>query len=44
MESGREKEFFSMEDASNAQSLNFALSPDGRQLALATLEIKSSPD
>lgn len=43
MESGREKEFFSMENASNAQSLNFALSPDGRQLALATWEIKFSP-
>jgi Tol biopolymer transport system component len=43
MESGREKEFFSMENASNAQSLNFALSPDGRQLALAIWEIKFSP-
>ena len=43
IESGREKEFFSMENASNAQSLNFALSPDGRQLALASWEIKFSP-
>lgn len=43
IESGREKEFFSMENASNAQSLNFALSPDGRQLALAIWEIKFSP-
>jgi len=43
MESGREKEFFSMENANNAQSFNFALSPDGRQLALAIWEIKSSP-
>jgi beta-lactamase regulating signal transducer with metallopeptidase domain/Tol biopolymer transport system component len=43
MESGREKEFFSIENASNAQSFNFALSPDGRQLALAIWEIKFSP-
>jgi beta-lactamase regulating signal transducer with metallopeptidase domain/Tol biopolymer transport system component len=43
MESSLEKKLFSMEDASNAQSLNFALSPDGRQLALAIWEIKFSP-
>lgn len=43
MESSLEKKLFSMENASNAQSLNFALSPDGRQLALATWEIKFSP-
>jgi beta-lactamase regulating signal transducer with metallopeptidase domain/Tol biopolymer transport system component len=43
MESGREKELFSMENAAMAQSLNFALSPDGRQLALAAWEIKRSP-
>ena len=43
MESGREKELFSMENANNALSLNFALSPDGRRLALAAWEIKFSP-
>ena len=43
MESGREKEFFSMDNAINAQGLNFALSLDGRQLALATFEVKRSP-
>lgn len=43
VESSLEKKLFSMEDASNAQSLNFALSPDGRQLALAVWEIKFSP-
>jgi beta-lactamase regulating signal transducer with metallopeptidase domain/Tol biopolymer transport system component len=41
MKSGREKEFFSMEGARTAQSLNFALSPDGRQLALATFDTSS---
>lgn len=43
IESGREKELFNMNDAYNAQFLNFALSLDGQQLALAALEIKSSP-
>jgi beta-lactamase regulating signal transducer with metallopeptidase domain/Tol biopolymer transport system component len=43
MASGREKELFGMENASNAQSLNFAISPDGRHLALAIWEIKRLP-
>jgi len=43
MASGREKELFGIENASNAQSLNFAISPDGRHLALAIWEIKRSP-
>ena len=43
LDSGGEKEFFRMENANNAQGLNFALSPDGRRLALATFEIKRSP-
>ena len=43
MESGQEKKLFSMENASNALSLNFVFSPDRQQLALATLEIKFSP-
>jgi dipeptidyl aminopeptidase/acylaminoacyl peptidase len=41
--SGNEKELFRVENASNAQSLNYALSPDGRRLALATFETKHSP-
>jgi Tol biopolymer transport system component len=43
MESSREKELFSMEDARSAQYLNFALSPDGQQLAITSLGIKLSP-
>jgi beta-lactamase regulating signal transducer with metallopeptidase domain/Tol biopolymer transport system component len=43
MESGLEKELFSMENASNPRALNFALSPDGRQLAVATFELMRSP-
>ena len=43
MESSREKELFTMENARNAQYLNFALSPDGQQLAITSLGIKFSP-
>jgi Tol biopolymer transport system component len=43
LESGLEEELFSMENAGNAQMLNFALSPDGQQLAIASLGIKFSP-
>jgi Tol biopolymer transport system component len=43
MESSLEKKLFSMEDTRNAQYLNFALSPDGQQLAITSLVIKFSP-
>jgi Tol biopolymer transport system component len=43
MESGTEERLFSMEDARSPQYLNFALSPDGQQLAIASLVIKFSP-
>jgi len=43
MESGLEKELFSMENASNPRALNFALSPDGLRLAVATFELRRSP-
>ena len=43
MESGQEKELFSMEGVRNVQYLTFALSPDGQQLAITSLGIKFSP-
>jgi Tol biopolymer transport system component len=43
LETGRETNLFSLEKAFGAQGLNFALSPDGQQLALATLERWASP-
>lgn len=43
METNQEKNLFSMENAMGAQGLNFALSPDGQQLALATFERRASP-
>lgn len=43
IESGQEKKLFSIDNASNARGLNFALSPDGQQMALATWEMKSFP-
>jgi beta-lactamase regulating signal transducer with metallopeptidase domain/Tol biopolymer transport system component len=43
LEAGRDKELFSMGNANNAQALNFALSPDGRQLALSTFEVNRAP-
>lgn len=43
MESGQEKELFSMEGVRNVQYLTFALSPDGQQLAITSLLIKFSP-
>ena len=43
LESSLEEKLFSMENARKAQMLNFALSPDGQQLAIASLGIKFSP-
>jgi len=43
MESGQEKELFSMEGVRNVQNLTFALSPDGQQLAITSLRTKFSP-
>ncbi len=43
MESGQEKELFSMEGVRNVQYLTFALSSDGDQLAITSLGIKYSP-
>jgi len=43
MESGQEKELFSMEGVRNVQYLTFALSSDGQQLAITSLLIKFSP-
>jgi len=43
MELGTEERLFSMEDARSPQYLNFALSPDGQQLAITSLVIKFSP-
>ena len=43
LESSLEEKLFSMENAGSAQYLNFALSPDGKQLAIASLGIKFSP-
>lgn len=42
MESGHEKELFSMEGANFAWSLNFVISPDRQQLALASFKINRS--
>jgi Tol biopolymer transport system component len=43
MESGQEKELFSMEGVRNVQYLTFALSSDGEQLAITCLGMKLSP-
>jgi beta-lactamase regulating signal transducer with metallopeptidase domain/Tol biopolymer transport system component len=42
MESGREEELFSLEGARWVQFLTFALSPDGQQLAIASLNTNPS--
>jgi Tol biopolymer transport system component len=42
MESGREEELFSLEGARWVQFLTFALSPDGQQLAIASLNTSPS--
>ncbi|UCE46496.1 MAG: PD40 domain-containing protein, partial [Phycisphaerales bacterium] len=42
IESGHEEELFALEGTRDIRGLNFALSPDGRQLALATEKMMTS--